>query len=67
MRQLGITSLFIYWIHVEMAYGGLSRPIKGQLPLPWSLLAFVLFMGLMLCVSVAKTAIAERWNARQSS
>jgi hypothetical protein len=50
-----------------MAYGGLSRPIKGQLPLPWSLLAFVLFMGLMLGVSIAKTAIAERWQARQSS
>ena len=25
MRQFGVTSLFIYWVHVEMAYGGLSR------------------------------------------
>ncbi len=55
MRQFGVTSLFIYWIHVEMAYGGLSRPIKGQLPLPWSLLAFVLFLGAMLGVSLVKS------------
>jgi hypothetical protein len=66
MRQLGITSLFIYWIHVEMAYGGLSRPIKGQLPLPWSLLAFVLFLAAMLGLSLIKTAIAARWQARRS-
>jgi uncharacterized membrane protein len=67
MRQFGVTSLFIYWIHVEMAYGGLSRPIKGQLPLPWSLLAFLLFLGAMLVVSVVKTAIADRWRARHAS
>jgi uncharacterized membrane protein len=67
MRQFGVTSLFIYWIHVEMAYGGLSRPIKGQLPLPWSLLAFLLFLGAMLGVSVVKTAIADRWRARHAS
>jgi hypothetical protein len=67
MRQLGITSLFIYWIHVEMAYGGLSRPIKGQLTLPWSLLAFLLFMVAMLALSLMKTAIAARWDARRSS
>ncbi len=67
MRQLGVTSLFIYWIHVEMAYGGLSRPIKGQLPLPWSLLAFVLFLVAMIGVSVAKTAVADRWRTRRSS
>jgi hypothetical protein len=66
MRQLGITSLFIYWIHVEMAYGGLSRPIKGQLPLPWSLFAFLLFMVAMLGVSLVKSALADRWQTRRS-
>jgi hypothetical protein len=67
MRQLGVTSLFIYWIHVEMAYGGLSRPIKGQLPLPWSLVAFLLFLVAMIGASIVKTRIAERWHARRSS
>jgi uncharacterized membrane protein len=66
MRQLGVTSLFIYWIHVEMAYGGLSRPIKGQLPLPWSIVAFLLFMVAMLGISMAKSAIADRWVARRA-
>jgi uncharacterized membrane protein len=64
MRQFGVTSLFIYWIHVEMAYGGLSRPIRGRLALPWALLAFLLFLTAMLGVSVLKTTIVERRKAR---
>jgi uncharacterized membrane protein len=67
MRQLGVTSLFIYWIHVEMAYGGLSKPIRGQLSLPIAIVAFLLFMVAMLGLSVAKTKIAERWRARQTT
>jgi uncharacterized membrane protein len=66
MRQFGLTSLFVYWIHVEMAYGGLSRPIKGQLPLPWSLVAFLLFLAAMLGLSLLKSAIAERWRTRRA-
>jgi uncharacterized membrane protein len=67
MRQFGVTSLFVYWIHVEMAYGGLSRPIRGQLPLPVSLLAFLLFLTAMLGLSLLKTAIAKRLQARRQS
>ena len=66
MRQFGVTSLFIYWIHVEMAYGGLTRSIRGQLPLPVSLVAFLLFLTAMLGLSVLKTAIAERLRKRPS-
>ena len=66
MRQFGVTSLFIYWIHVEMAYGGLSKPIHGRLPLPWAIVAFLLFLAAMLGVSVLKSRLAERWRARRA-
>lgn len=66
MRQFGVTSLFVYWIHVEMAYGGLSRPIRGQLPLPWAFVAFLLFLAAMLGLSVLKTRIATAWRARRT-
>jgi uncharacterized membrane protein len=35
---LGRSSLFVYWIHVEMVYGIIAEPIKGTLPL-WVSLA----------------------------
>jgi hypothetical protein len=64
MRQFGITSLFVYWIHVELAYGGFSKPIRGQLALPVAVLAFLTFLTAMLGLSLLKTAIAQRWAAR---
>jgi hypothetical protein len=32
MLQFGHTSLFVYWIHVELAYGVIASPLKGNLP-----------------------------------
>jgi len=31
VREMGFASLFVYWIHVEMAYGRPANPIKGEL------------------------------------
>ena len=67
MRQFGVTSLFVYWIHVEMAYGGLSQAIRGQLPLSISFLAFLLFLTAMLALSLLKSAVAERVQTRRQS
>ena len=36
---LGKSSLFVYWIHVEMVYGVLGRPFRRGLPLEASLVA----------------------------
>jgi uncharacterized membrane protein len=47
VTTLGRSSLFVYWIHVEMAYGGLARPLKGRLPLELSLLAAVLLVAVL--------------------
>ena len=62
VRQLGRTSLFIYWIHVEMLYGLISRPLHNSLSLGQALGAFVLFAGFMLLCSVVKELVVGRWR-----
>ena len=60
--QLGRTSLFIYWIHVEMVYGLISRPIHKALTLPQAFAAFVCFTFFMLACSLARTRTGQWWN-----
>jgi uncharacterized membrane protein len=43
LQELGIASLFVYWIHVEMVYGLLSAPIHRRLTFEQALLAFLVF------------------------
>ena len=39
ITTLGRASLFVYWIHVEMVYGVIGRPLRRLLPLEASLIA----------------------------
>jgi uncharacterized membrane protein len=57
MTTLGRSSLFVYWIHVEMVYGGLSRPLKRALSLEVALVA----TGVLCAVLYAIT----RWKDRK--
>jgi uncharacterized membrane protein len=57
LTTLGRSSLFVYWIHVEMAYGGISRPLKRALPLELALVA-----TLALCAVLYKIVV---WKDRQ--
>ena len=43
LREFGIASLFVYWIHVEMVYGVVSTPLHRQLTFAQAIAAFVLF------------------------
>ena len=43
LQEFGRSSLFVYWIHVEMAYGVLSAPLHRRLPLEWAYVAFLMF------------------------
>ena len=54
ITTLGKSSLFVYWIHVEMAYGGLSRPLKRALPLELSLIATVALCAVLYRIVVWK-------------
>lgn len=62
VRQLGRTSLFIYWIHVELVYGLISLPLHKALTLPQALGAFVVFTGFMLACSLAKDRAVRWWR-----
>ena len=57
VATLGRSSLFVYWIHVEMAYGGLSRPLRGSMPLELSLLATVALIAILYRIT--------RWKDRK--
>jgi uncharacterized membrane protein len=62
MLQFGQTSLFIYWIHVEMVYGILSWPLHRALPFGAALVAFTVFTGLMLWASLVKERVVAWWR-----
>ncbi|HUR21427.1 MAG TPA: heparan-alpha-glucosaminide N-acetyltransferase domain-containing protein [Vicinamibacterales bacterium] len=49
----GQTSLFVYWLHVELAYGLFSAAWKRSLTIPEAAIAYSLFTVLML--------VAARW------
>jgi uncharacterized membrane protein len=64
LQQLGRTSLFIYWIHVEMVYGLLSRPLHKRLSWEMSWVALALFCLFMLWCSIYKDRVVGRWKDR---
>jgi uncharacterized membrane protein len=66
MRQLGRTSLFVYWIHVDLCYGLVSRRLHHALDMRQATLGFVLMTGAMLLVSLAKTKYWDSWRRRRS-
>jgi uncharacterized membrane protein len=47
IQELGIASLFVYWIHVEMVYGFLTWPIHRRLGFEQALVAFAAFTVLL--------------------
>ena len=47
---LGRSSLFVYWIHVEMVYGVLGRPFRRELPIEASLVGTALLCGLLYAI-----------------
>ncbi len=62
MQQLGRTSLFIYWIHVEMVYGLVSLPLHHALTLGQSAVALALFTLFMLACSLGKDRAVAWWT-----
>jgi len=55
VRQFGITSLLVYWVHVELVYGRWLWFLKTSLTVPQTLAAAVLVILLMLGLSTLKT------------
>ena len=63
MQQLGRTSLFVYWIHVEMVYGLISLPLHKGLSLGGAWMALAAFSVFMLLCSIAKDRVVTWWRA----
>jgi fucose 4-O-acetylase-like acetyltransferase len=60
IRQLGQTSLLIYWVHVEICYGFGARPIQKQLSFGGTTLAFLILLAAMLGLSILRTRYSDR-------
>lgn len=59
VRQFGLTSLLVYWVHVELVYGRWFGVLKDQLSVGWTVFATVLTIALMLGLSLVRT----NWTA----
>jgi uncharacterized membrane protein len=55
VRQLGTTSLLVYWVHIELVYGRWFGAWKENLNTPQVVAAAVALILLMVLLSVART------------
>jgi uncharacterized membrane protein len=62
LQLLGRSSLFIYWIHVEMVYGLVSLPLHGAFSLAGAWVALGVFWLLMLGAAAAKDWMGGKFN-----
>jgi uncharacterized membrane protein len=62
LQVLGRSSLFIYWIHVEMVYGIVSLPLHGAFTLRGAWTALALFWILMVAAAVVKSFVVNKYN-----
>jgi len=60
LAELGRSSLFVYWIHVEMVYGVISAPLHRRLPLEQSMLAVAVLSVLLFGLVKVKARLLER-------
>jgi uncharacterized membrane protein len=63
MLEFGRSSLFVYWIHVELAYGIFSYPIHRKLPAWGSLAAFIAFTLCIYGLTLLKSRLVANWKA----
>ena len=63
VRQMGRTSLLIYWVHIEIVYGRLFHRWQHGLTLGQTAAGLACLTAAMLLLSVAKT----RWAARRKA
>jgi uncharacterized membrane protein len=65
LERLGQSSLFVYWIHVELVYGYTTWPIRHRLPLWGTAIACALFSVLMYAAVGWRDQVVEWWRARR--
>jgi uncharacterized membrane protein len=64
LERMGRSSLFVYWIHVELVYGYASWLWHGRLPLWGTAIAFAIFSLLMYQAILWRDGIVNAWRRR---
>jgi uncharacterized membrane protein len=59
LATIGRSSLFVYWIHVEMVYGALGRPLRRLLPLGASITAWIILCLVLYGIVLWKNRMME--------
>ena len=54
-RQVGTTSLIVYWVHIELVYGRWFGIWKEKLSIPYVLLYTAVLIALMTLISILQT------------
>jgi uncharacterized membrane protein len=67
LQLLGRSSLFVYWIHVEMVYGLVSLPLHGAFSLQGAWIALGVFCLFMLACAAAKERLSNWWKGGTAS
>jgi uncharacterized membrane protein len=67
LQVLGRSSLFVYWIHVELVYGYATWIIHRRLPLWGTLVACSMFSVAMYCAVIWRDRLAKGWQPRSAS
>ena len=65
IQLLGRTSLFVYWVHVELVYGLISRPLHGAFPLWGAWLALAAVCLVMLWLAAQKERLADKYRRKR--
>jgi uncharacterized membrane protein len=64
LERLGRSSLFVYWIHVELVYGYASWLWRHRMPLWGTALAFCAFCVLMYGAVIVRDRVVAGWRSR---
>jgi hypothetical protein len=66
MALFGQSSLFVYWVHTELAYGSASLPLHKRLPFGRAFAAFLLLTLFMFVLTLTKNALVRAWQERRT-
>ena len=66
-RQLGMTSLLVYWVHIELVYGRWFGIWKERLSVGQVMAYTLVLVGLMLLLSLLQTRGKGWWQAFKST
>ena len=64
LARLGRSSLFVYWIHIELVYGYTSYYWWKALPLRGTAAAYVLFCAAMYGAVILRDRVVRAWRGR---